>query len=136
MGDGEVKPPSPTADYYAGQIDEERTVGQYVTELCGYYMAIGMPREVFLRGERDAFDDYEKAFECTRILQNQMLHLAGMYNFRAFGSVLSSAFAPKGRKGEPYLERPIPITESERNAEKKRSIKHTLEWVRGRKRNG
>lgn len=69
------------------------------------------------------------------VQENRMLHLQGLYNYRAFGSVLSSAFAEKGKKGEPYLTYPIPITEVERKAEKQRKIQHTLDVVRGRKRN-
>lgn len=130
MGDG-VKP-SPY--YWQGKQEEQRTLGEYVGELCAYYMALGMPREQFLSGDRDAFDDYEKAYECRRVLSNQMLHLQGFYNYRAFGSVLSSAFAPKGKKGEPYLEHPIPITETEKKAEKERKIMRTLQFVYSRKR--
>lgn len=109
-------------------------MGEFVGELCVYYMAIGMPRELFLEGDRDAFDDYEKAHECRKMLQNQMLHLQGLYDYRAFGSVISSAFAAKGKKGEPYLECPIPITEAEKKAEKERNIMRTLKFVYGRKR--
>ena len=98
-------------------------------------MAIGMPREDFLNGDREALDDYERAWECKLVHDNRMLHLMGLYNYRAFGSVLSSAFAEKGKKGEPYLSYPIPITETERKAEKERNIQRTLQWVRGRKRN-
>lgn len=130
MGDG-VKP-SPY--YWQKKESEKRTLGEFVGELCAYYMALGMPRELFLAGERDAFDDYENAYECRKLLQNQMLHLQGFYNYRAFGSVLSSAFAPKGKKGEPYLERPVPITDAERKAEKERNVMRTLQFVHGRKR--
>lgn len=130
MGDG-VKP-SPY--YWKNKEEEQRTLGEFVGELCAYYMALGMPREQFLSGDRDAFDDYEKAYECRRVLSNQMLHLQGFYNYRAFGSVLSSAFAPKGKKGEPYLEHPIPITETEKRAEKERNIMRTLQFVYNRKR--
>lgn len=115
--------------------EETRTIGEYVTELCAYYMAIGMPREEFLFGDRYACDDYEKAWEAKLVHTNRMLHLQGLYNHGAFGSVLSSAFAEKGRKGVPYYEFPIAITDAEREAEKERRIAHTLEFVRGRNRN-
>lgn len=130
MGDG-VRP-SPY--YYRGMEEEKRTLGQFIGELCAYYMALGMPREQFNEGDRLAFDDYENAFECKRILQNQLLHLQGFYDYRAFGSVLSQAFAAKGKKGEPYIEYPVPITEAERKVEKERNIMRTLQFVYGRKR--
>ena len=98
-------------------------------------MAIGMPRDAFLfGGDRDACEDYEKAYECKLIEKNKMLHLQGFYNFRAFGSVLSSAFAKNGSKGEPYLAFPVPITQAERKAEKERNIVKTLQFVRNRQR--
>lgn len=136
MGDGLNQSPIQRPRYYKGQENETRTIGEYVDELTAYYMAIGMPRdEFFLNPDRTAVDDYEKAWECKQINENRMLHLQGLYNYQAFGSVLSSAFAAKGKKGEPYLEYPIPITETERKAEKQRKIQHTLDVVRGRKKN-
>jgi len=98
-------------------------------------MAMGMPREEFLDGaDRDACDDYERAWECREVYRNQTLHLMGAYNCDAFGTVLSNAFAQKGKKGKPYMEYPIPTTEAERKAEKQRKILHTLSVVRNRKR--
>lgn len=132
MGDGIIDSPSP---FYPVQEQETRTLGDFITELCAYYMALGMPREDFLFGDdRYECEDFENAFECEQILANQKLHLQGLYNYRAFGSVLSSAFAGKGKKGEPYLSHPIPITEAEQEAEKKRKIMHTLSVVRNRER--
>lgn len=115
---------------------DQRTIGQYVSELCAYYMAIGMPRDEFYNGDRYACDDYERAWEAKLVDTNRMLHLQGLYNHAAVGSALSCAFAEKGKKGTPYLEYPLPITEAERAAEKERKIMHTLEFVRGRNRNG
>lgn len=129
MDDG-VTPSS----YHAGQVEEKRTIGDFITQLCAYYMAIGMTREEFLDGDRDITDDYELAYECKQIHQNQMMHLQGLYIYQAFGAVLSSAFAPKGKKGEKYMEYPIPITDTEREAEKQRRIQYTLNVVHNRKR--
>ena len=130
MGDG-LKP----SPYYQGKPEETRTLGEYVSELCAYYMALGMPRDEFMNGgDYDATDDYEKAFECKIINENKMRHLQGIYNFRAFACVLSNAFAPKGSKPEKYFEYPLPITDAERKAEKERKIMHTLNVVRNRTR--
>lgn len=97
-------------------------------------MAIGMSRDEFLDGDRDLCEDYEKAHECRLIEQNRMLHLQGLYIYQAFGAVLSSAFAPKGKRGERYMDYPIPITDAEREAEKRRRIEYTLNVVHNRKR--
>lgn len=129
MGEGVIPTP-----YYPGMEEEKRTLGDFLSELCAYFMAIGMPREQFLDGDRMAFMDYENAWEYKQMISNNRLHLQGLYNYRAFGSVVSSLTATKGKKGEPYLQYPIPITETERKAEKQRKIMHTLNAVRNRKR--
>lgn len=129
---GDAVAPSP---YYQGKQEETRTLGEFLGELCAYYMALGMPRDEFYdTDERFSYDDYEKAWECKEIYRNQTLHLMGVYNTDAFGTVLSNAFAKKGSKGKKYMEYPIPTTETERKAEKQRKILHTLKFVRERKR--
>lgn len=99
-------------------------------------MAIGMPWNDFMYGERAAFDDYVLAYEYKRVQTNRDLHLQGFYDYQAVSCALSSAFAEKGKKGTPYPANPVPITETERKAEKERKIMHTLEVVRNRKRAG
>lgn len=99
-------------------------------------MAIGMTRDEVMYGEREAFDDYILAHEYKMVQDNQSYHLEGLYNYIALSCALSSAFAEKGKKGTPYPQYPIPITNTERDAEKKRNIEKTLAFVRGRKRNG
>ena len=99
-------------------------------------MAIGMPWNDFMYGERAAFDDYVLAYEYKRVQSNSNLHLQGYYDYQAVSCALSAAFAEKGKKGTPYPSHPTPITETERKAEKERNIMHTLEVVRNRKRRG
>lgn len=132
MGDGLTPPPT----YHAGQQEETRTLGEYVADLTAYYMAIGMPRDLFLYGDRTACEDYELAYEYKQVNENRMLHLQGFYDYYAVSCALSSAFSEKGKKGTPYLDHPVPITETEKKAEKQRNIRKTLAWVRGRKRDG
>lgn len=132
MDDG-VKPPS---HYYPGMPEQERSLGEFLDELCAYYVAIGMPWQEIMYGERAAFDDYELAYEFKKVQENQALHLQGFYNYMAVSCSLSAAFAEKGKKGTPYPQYPIPITETEKKAEKERNIMHTLEFVRNRKREG
>jgi len=132
LGDG-VTPPPP--NYYNGWQDNSLSLGQFLDEWCAYYMAIGMTRNEVMNGERDAFDDYDRAHEYRRVQNNQSYHLEGLYNYIALSCALSSAFAEKGKKGTPYPPYPIPLTQTEREAEKKRNIEKTLEWVKKRKRN-
>lgn len=131
LGDGLTPPPV----YYPGKAEEERTFGQYLDEFVAYFMAIGMPWEEIMYGERAAFADYVLAYEYKQVQTNRNLHLQGLYDYMAVSCALSSAFAAKGRKGTPYPAHPIAITETERKAEKERNIQRTLAFVRGRKRN-
>ena len=112
------------------------TLGQYLDELCAYFMAIGMPWQEIMYGERAAFADYVLAYEFKRVQTNANLHLQGLYDYTAVTCALSSAFAEKGKKGKPYPSYPYAITETERKAEKERNIMHTLEVVKNRKRTG
>jgi len=130
LGDGVTPPP-----FYQG-MTERLSLGEFLAELTAYYLSIGMPWNEIMYGERSAFDDYELAYEYKRVQTNQNLHLQGLYNYSAVACALSSAFAEKGKKGTPYPEYPIPITETERKAEKERKIMHTLNVVRNRKRAG
>ena len=130
MGGGEVSRPH----YHAGQQSNNNSFGEFLDELCAYYMSIGMPRDKFLYGEREEFDDYELAHEYNLVQQNQALHMQGYYVYIAVSCALDSAFAQKGKKGKPYPRYPTPITETERRAEKERNIMHTLNVVRNRKR--
>lgn len=132
MDDG-VKPPQP---FYFEAPKNEITFGQFLDELCAYYMAIGMPWSEIMYGERAAFDDYVLAYEYARVQINSNLHLQGFYDYMAVSCAMSSAFAEKGKKGTPYPQYPVAITETERKAEKERNIMHTLNVVRNRKRAG
>ena len=132
MGDGLTPPPI----YYPGKLEEEQTLGSFLDELVAYYMAIGMPWNEIMYGERAAFDDYVLAYEYKRVQTNSNLHLQGLYDYQAVSCALSSLTAEKGKKGTPYPQHPVAITEIERRAEKERKIMHTLEVVRNRKRAG
>lgn len=99
-------------------------------------MAIGMPWHEIMYGERCAFADYVLAHEYKRVQANQGWHMQGLYDYQAVSCALSSAFADKGKKGTPYPQYPISLTETERKAEKERNIQKTLAWVRERNKHG
>lgn len=131
--DGGVTKPQP---FYPGMHDNDISFGEFLDEFVAYFMAVGMPWKEIMYGERMAFDDYPLAHEYKRVQENANLHLQGLYDYIAVSCALSSAFAEKGKKGTPYPEYPIAITETERKAEKERNIMHTLQVVKNRKRVG
>lgn len=97
-------------------------------------MAIGATHAECIEGDWDTFEDYERAYECKRIMENRALHMQGLYNHAALSAVMAHSFPPKGKKPFDYPDYPYPVTETERKAEKERSIMRTLQFVRRRKR--
>lgn len=76
---------------------------------------------------------FRKAHELKREERNQELWMQGWYNYHAFGAVMEEfSYGMNGKKGarpKGYIKQPISITENEKEQEKQRRIKHTLEWV-------
>lgn len=91
-----------------------------------------MTPDEFYNGDPEWARAYALAEEYRLERENSSMHLQGLYNYNAFGSVMNS-FAygmngGKGRKPQGYIEHPIPITEREKKAEEARKIKHTVEF--------
>ena len=65
--------------------------------------------------------------------KNQELWWNGYYTYTAMTRALEQfswgMAGGKGRRPEGYLEHPVPITDREKEAERQRKIRHTLEWV-------
>lgn len=76
---------------------------------------------------------YREADELRREIKNQDLWLQGLYNYKAFTAVMESfSYGMSGKKGakpKGYFDYPIAITEREKEAERQRKIKHTMEFV-------
>ena len=127
MGDDGIGVATSPAD------ESARTFSDYADEMCAYYMAIGVPCEEYWHGTPTRLRHYVKAHELYNEQRNQEMWMQGLYNFRAFRAVIE-AFSwgmggCKGAKPEPYLNKPIPITEREQEAERQRAIAKTLAWV-------
>lgn len=92
-----------------------------------------MSYELFWFGDPWLVQAYAKANELENERLNQQLWLQGLYNFRAFKSVID-AFAyglggNKGSKPEGYFDKPIAITEHEKKAQTEQNKQRTLAWV-------
>ena len=113
--------------------DKKTTFTEVLDELCGYYLSIGMTYNDFWHGDIRQMRYYRDAWERKRANTNEELWLQGLYNYRAFKAVMEmfsyGLAGGKGKKPEGYCDRPQPITELEKEAEKKRRIEHTLRWV-------
>ena len=81
-------------------------------ELFPYYLSIGMTPEQYWEGDCMLAKYYRKAEELRNEKRNQELWLQGMYIYEALCEVspIFHAFAKKGTKPTPYVEKPYPLT--------------------------
>lgn len=98
-----------------------------------YYLAIGMPYDLFWNGEPELTKVYRKAHEFRTEQRNQEMWVQGIYVLRAFQNVIEKfgqAMSGKsGGKVTEYPQEPLPFTENERKAAKERNKQRTLLWV-------
>ena len=86
-----------------------------------YYLSIGMTPEQYWDGDPLLAKYYRQADELKRQRRNQELWLQGMYIYEALCDVspVLHAFANKGTKPIPYMDRPYSLTSEEREDAKK-----------------
>lgn len=111
-----------------------QTHTEFFDKAFPYYLFLGMSAEQFWEESPYLAIAYRKAYDMKRTARNQELWLQGLYNYRAFGAVMEEfAYGMNGRKGakpKGYIKEPIPITEYEKEQERERKIRYTLEWVK------
>jgi len=124
-----------------------KTFLEWLDENCAYHMAIGMTYNQFWRDDPLIAVHYRNAEKLRNDKRNQELWLQGMYIYQALCDVspVLNAFAKKGTKPNPYLDKPYPITakqakehskqrESRQYQEKQRSIEMLAASINSRKR--
>lgn len=117
----------------AEAVQEPPSDEELFNELCPYYMALGMSYDEYWNGDPSAVRAYLLAEEYRKAMRNEEMWRQGLYNYGAVKAVIE-AFGwglggGKGAKPKPYLDNPIPVTDIEKEAEKKRKIAHTLRVV-------
>lgn len=113
--------------------NNEIKMSELLDELCAYYLSIGLSYDEFWNGDYCRLKYYREAFEMQRERENQRIWLEGLYNYRAFKSVMEM-FAygfngGRGKRPEGYLDKPFPMTEREKEAERQRRIEYTRRWI-------
>ena len=92
-----------------------------------------MSVDEFWDGEPILAKVYREAHEMRNEIRNQELWMQGLYNYRAFSSVIESLAygfsGGKGSKPSKYPERPYPLSEHDKEQELERNKKRTLDWV-------
>lgn len=98
-----------------------------------YYLAIGMPYELFWNGDPNLVKTYREAHELRNQQKNQEMWIQGIYFLRGVQTVaeaIASSFGgSKGSKINQYPNEPLPFTEAEQKAFTERNKRKTLEWV-------
>ena len=102
-------------------------------QVLPYYLAIGMPYDLFWNGDPTLVRVYREAHELRNEQRNQEMWVQGLYNYKAFKTVIE-AFSygmsgGSGSKPSDYPTEPIPFTENERKANVERNKKRTMQWV-------
>lgn len=86
-------------------------------------MSLGMSYKDYWEGEnclpRFFIEAYEKRRQRDIEEQNFSAWLTGLYNMKAFGVVLSNAFAERGSPPEEYFDKPIELFRREKTEEEK-----------------
>lgn len=98
-----------------------------------YYLAIGMPYELYWFGDPILAKVYREAHDLRSAQKNQELWMQGQYNLRAFRTVIEALSygisGGKGSKPSDYPREPYPITEYEQKMATERNKQRTLQWV-------
>ena len=92
------------------------TYTERFNEQFPYYLSIGMTPEQYWDGDPELAKFYRKAEEMRLERRNQELWLQGMYIYEAIcdASPILHAFAKKGTKPHPYVDKPYALTEKRR----------------------
>lgn len=101
--------------------------------MCPFYLSIGMTYEQYWYGSAEITYYYRKAHDKYIEKKNEEMFMQSRYNYEAFKAVIDE-FAYglggcKGKKPQPFRKYPYAITEGEKQAEKRRNIQHTLDFV-------
>ena len=90
-------------------------------------MAMGMSYDDFWNGDVEMCKFYRKSFELKKKQVNEQLWLQGIYVYKALMSVYPYFNSWSEVKPEPYLDRPIPLTEADAEKDKRDKEKEEME---------
>ena len=118
MGDGQVSDPP-----------KKQTYTQIFDALAPYYLAIGMPYELYWYGNPEAVKDFRKADEIRKRRMNEELWLSGTYMAEAIKATVGNMFS---KSKFEYPSEPKPITLEEVKERREREQKARTETMKAR----
>lgn len=99
-----------------------------------FYLAIGMPLELYWEGDCTLVKYYRQAHELKKRERNQELWMQGLYIYEALCEVspIFHPFAKKGVKPAPYVSEPYPLSHKEVIERKEREEKLRAEKIKAK----
>ena len=92
-------------------------------------MSYGMSYDDYWHGDPRMVIPFRKAHLMRLKEQNTMMYYQGVYTYKAFEIVMANAFASKGTRPKPYLEKPLdifPKTKEEIEAEEEQALQQLV----------
>lgn len=111
-----------------------KTFTEVFDNVFPFYLAIGMSYDEFWNGKPTLVYYYREAFDLKKEHENQNAWLQGMYNLKAFSTVISAfGYSLGGNKGQrptpDFPDYPYGVTEIGKQMETEHKKQKTLEWV-------
>lgn len=102
-----------------GKPSQTISLEEQFDKVLPYYISIGMPTSEFWDGDVELVKAYRKAWEYKQQQWNVQAYLNGVYTYQAIVRVapVLHAFAKRGTKPIPYLDKPLELaSEAEQRA--------------------
>ena len=102
-------------------------VGDALDKQCAYWMAIGVPYELFWFGDYTQLKYYKDAHMLKVEQRNQEMWMQGLYFYEAVSVAISNAMKKKGQPPDTYPKEPhrvTPLTEEEKEREKQKMVEN------------
>ena len=102
-----------------GKPSETISLEEQFNRVLPYYINIGMPVSEFWDSDVELVRAYRKAYEYKQQEWNIQAYLNGVYTYQAIlrASPILHAFAKRGTKPMPYLDKPLETAEQQKQAE-------------------
>lgn len=98
-----------------------------------YYLVMGMSSDEFYNKDHELVIAYREAYKDKREQINEDMWLQGLYVYQAVSRVapLLAPFA-KHPKAEPYLDKPIPLSEKDKGESKQAVVDKGIAYMKAK----
>ena len=106
---------------------------EYLDQLCGYALSIGMSYNDYWYNDYTMLIHYHNAEKIRQKRKNNELWLQGLYVHIAIGDLVPvlNPFS-KEHRAKPYLKKPIPLTQEEQEQEEREKYQRFVDYMMSR----